>query len=201
MRRYLTDLLALLLALLCVAVLILWARSYSGQDAFSFNRHLYEAVEPGMENEHVSDAATAYYRSWSMRTQRGVICLSVSAFGINAFYDRRGFQYERYSPIVGGFLPDPKVPLNLIGLDWRSEFPWLGRREYIYIPAWLLAGLLGVFPYFWFRRRIRQVIQHRRIEAGRCAVCGYDLRATPQRCPECGTAMGLNCGEIESSEH
>jgi hypothetical protein len=51
------------------------------------------------------------------------------------------------------------------------------------IPYWLLA-LITISPSLFVAYRVR--IKSRKI--GRCAKCGYDLRATPDRCPECGTA-------------
>jgi hypothetical protein len=50
------------------------------------------------------------------------------------------------------------------------------------VPYWFLMAVTMVLPVNWWRRRNRT----RRMAAGQCAWCGYDLRATPNRCPECG---------------
>jgi hypothetical protein len=49
------------------------------------------------------------------------------------------------------------------------------------VPDWVLAGAFAVLPAVWVFRRPRS---HRN---RCCGNCGYDLRATPDRCPECGT--------------
>jgi hypothetical protein len=52
------------------------------------------------------------------------------------------------------------------------------------IPFYALFGATLLLPAFWLRAIMRR---RARLRLGLCRRCGYDMRATPQRCPECGT--------------
>jgi hypothetical protein len=60
-----------------------------------------------------------------------------------------------------------------------------GQRPLIiaYAPYWFLELPLLVLPCIAAFGLIRS---RRRLRTGCCGQCGYDLRATPGRCPECG---------------
>jgi len=64
--------------------------------------------------------------------------------------------------------------------DVNSMYP----GYYLMAPFWFLAALTVLLPAIWVTKAARRS-RHR--ASGRCVVCGYDLRATPERCPECGT--------------
>ena len=52
--------------------------------------------------------------------------------------------------------------------------------------SFLVAGtavLPALWALLWWRRRPLR-------RQGACPICGYDLRASTTRCPECGTAVG-----------
>jgi hypothetical protein len=63
-----------------------------------------------------------------------------------------------------------------------------GRTSYVFIAPVGGLCLLALVPptawlHFWRLRR------KRRRSKDLCRNCGYDLRASPERCPECGTAV------------
>ena len=51
------------------------------------------------------------------------------------------------------------------------------------VPFWPLIAAAAWGP---FRHWVRHTREQYRRSAGQCLHCGYDLRATPERCPECG---------------
>jgi predicted RNA-binding Zn-ribbon protein involved in translation (DUF1610 family) len=92
---------------------------------------------------------------------------------------------------MNGNLDDTLVDWERAGLAWHHR---RNRRRgtlhaHAVVPFWALVAVTGAIPLaratlrFRARARTRQ-----RQDIGLCPTCGYDLRATPNRCPECGAA-------------
>lgn len=80
-----------------------------------------------------------------------------------------------------------------------GSIEWIGQRRDAFgkqgqwfmlatVPHWLPLGLLCIPPLLAARIRLRQ---WRRKRNGLCLNCGYDLRGSPEGCPECGAGR---CG-------
>ena len=63
---------------------------------------------------------------------------------------------------------------------WSVLRPW---------QIWVITAPLGLFALVGLLQlaRARRMTRIRlRLRAGQCLACGYDLRESPERCPECG---------------
>ena len=96
--------------------------------------------------------------------------------------------------------PDTGVKHTTLDLDmWKFDrrrgpdsiagFYWHGGAESLLIvPYWFLLALaLGALA--WNSMRLMRVMRRVRNSRAFCSSCGYDLRATPEKCPECGTVV------------
>ena len=61
-----------------------------------------------------------------------------------------------------------------------APFPY----RMVQVPFWSLTAVTGVLPVAVF---LRGRLRRRRVSRRACAECGYDMRGSPERCPECGT--------------
>jgi hypothetical protein len=177
LRRLFTPLSALSL-LLCAAAAVAWVRSGTHLDV------LLHVRSPRDVTMWVNDPWGVTYRLTRTNYDMG-------------WLKRTGWQVRSgpLPPIVpppAGMLPEPPG-VRFLGFEWahgvyvppiRYSAIYTDERTVRVIPHWALVAATALFPGAWCLRRWHS---RRRYGAGLCPSCGYDLRATLGRCPECGT--------------
>jgi hypothetical protein len=86
------------------------------------------------------------------------------------------------TPMPGAFLHEV---MGFVHAQDQMVGPEYAPRPYALwaAPIWPAIVVFALLP---VARLCAAVVRKTRRAKGRCAKCGYDMRATPQRCPECG---------------
>jgi 4-amino-4-deoxy-L-arabinose transferase-like glycosyltransferase len=167
MRRKLFTLAAALSAVLCLGVCLLWVRSYWRSDTLAGYCSRDQWVEVS---------------SWRGR----VVLAHVSRDNLAESRLLRGYRAEVVYPEEPGARHPGVLRLGFAFYHHRSPPHVVGfNTTMLWLPDWLLILLSAPLPLAFVRRTIRR---RRRAASGSCLRCGYDLRATPGRCPECGAS-------------
>jgi hypothetical protein len=185
MRRRSENIIAGISAALFVAMILLWVRSWWIADEVAILGRYREISIVSVRGVCLFRGSNTGHAARHLRwlhdsVQNGGWTLN----GVRAF---PGFTHWNETWISG----------QVHAMRWMPDVqPPQKTEAYNFVfPQWLPAILFLVLPIFAIKRE-RQ--RRARMMQGHCRVCGYDLRATPERCPECGTEAKseVKCVEI-----
>jgi len=169
MPRWLLNFLCLLFPVVCLLFLYSWIRGY-------------------------------FPANWRVDTRRGYVYI---LFWQGRFPNQDAWAYEPYQPDHQNFFGTVVLLRNLrtrydSNLRQGSDFSLLGfgstsgtmltnvQVQVFTIPLWFPLIIAAAVSAAAFRARRRLILRPR---SGHCRQCGYDLRESKDKCPECGTAI------------
>jgi hypothetical protein len=172
MPRRLFTLLSALSLVLCLAAAVLWPLSYAVPlvlERMSPTGHVYAAA--GRGGLYLGRYAWPP-RPYAVNVRAGRWEQGVA--------DGHEMTFRRYSWTYG--------------FGERSGGPAFSGADFGYgvvrVPLWFPAAVFAILPAAQSVRAALAYRRRRRHRLGLCPSCGYDVRATPGRCPECGTVPG-----------
>jgi len=177
MTRRLLNLLTALSLVLCVAAAVLWHRGERRREDFCYCRPSWSV---GLDSHGgsfvIHQISSGPYSmapgfAWEDRTHDRAPPFDAGVLERNGYapavYAWGGFGFVNAKGAAPGF-----------------------RQRFLTLPAWSVCVAAAVLP---ARAALRRSGLRRRLRRSRglCPACGYDLRATPDQCPECGTVAGV----------
>lgn len=186
-RRLFTTVSAISL-IACIAACVLWARSEWEID------QVFSQAKSG--SAWWLKSMTGQYRlCWCERSDGGDqvfrTCYPVPAFRPLDWEYPNGWEYREYQPAFASSWEHLGIRYA-----WGNAFWSLGASRFrpryleIVVPYPVVAVLFAVLPTVWLIHRLgRSLMCRRRRTTRHCQNCGYDLRASTDYCPECGTPI------------
>lgn len=179
-------LLAAVSGLLLAGTAALWVRSqHVSDDVYRVRDVIGDAS--GTPTATWTPASVVWWDSWEAYAEpHGVNVVHVRFDPQTPYGFREAPGGWRHAVMPAGYWrPGPLVPYATTALQPGAR----GRQLRVHLPYWTLALLLGA-ALTAATARLTLGRRRQRRRAGRCVRCGYDLRATPARCPECGATPG-----------
>ncbi|HEX4796877.1 MAG TPA: hypothetical protein VH370_24005 [Humisphaera sp.] len=187
LRRIAWNSLTTLSLVLFLATVVFAVRSHWRHDFLVFSYAPNDAPESWYGAQVDSECGQVELEIWRIPTSRAerpdtvfhLSCDSDEASSreqSGSMWENLGFGYLRTTDI--GF--DQRLEVTLPpGLFGNTQ---AGRMS-VSFPHWLAILVFGVAPAAHLFQLLKARKRRRR---GCCVSCGYDLRATPEQCPECG---------------
>jgi hypothetical protein len=183
-KRFVLNFFTLVSLVLCATALLMSEKSIGRCDGMSWTS------SPAGNDPH--DCHSMFFDAEDGCLSCGydrIIYLDASSDAYNKLYHSPGFLTYATGDMVetGGYMYDTRMTQSF-EFNFVRQKP--GSSDWtdfaLVAPLWFVAIMAAILPAsrlgFWIRHRQRK---HRQ-EIGFCYSCGYDLRATPDKCPECG---------------
>ena len=179
MQRKLFSFVTALSLLLCVSAGALWSCRYRTGWRWQFGSPTPPTL-PGTQWEVLVGRTLVIDREeWLFSPRQDGTHVHLSR-GYSSAQEFPGVHVTRAHSFTRPRLPGEESP-------FRDNMPArLYHKSFRLSVSFLLVAAAGsVLPLLWLWRQ-RSWRREARVRVGLCPACGYDLRATPQRCPECG---------------